>query len=552
MLKGKKDHHGSSRWANQIEIGRAGLFKPSDRNVFLGFLGDRKIYATGQGGILTVAAPRSGKLTTQLVWNVCGNDTFKGSIVLLDPKGEIACVSQNQMWNQKRVIFWNPVGLHGLPQHRINPTGHMYRGSPTLVSDAKAEASQSIPLTMGGGNHKFFDQLAQQFMSAIYVQLAETDGVVTYPRVHEVITGIEQPSEAWLRLEYDMGRSPHEFVRRVAMTIKKKSELEKKGNSNDGGGTKGVIAVLYNAVSCLDDPILRESVSPPFDFCYSELCDDAKPPAHVYLMPPNEYLETWSPVLKSHFTAVMIWKSRAPQARPIFLIVDECAQLGRFPLITKAYVYAAGVNIKIWIFLQSLAQLKTIDNEAETIIPASAAFQCYYGVQDFNTAEILSKLLGVESRYYVDELQREQARHAALKVKREMLTGNVSGEVFAELAHSKMMLEQEKTIARPLMTPDEILFRLNRNEMIIQADGVPYPILGERMDYYKDPGMTGFYHPNPYHPPIDRIKVPGRIFNKYLKVITEPVPQKFSHFDQYANGTWSYIEGHNPLNSRSK
>ena len=551
IFKNEKDHHGSAEWARQRDISKAGMFSRSGQNIFLGFSGRRKIYAPGQGGILTVAAPRSGKLTTQLVWNVCGKDTFNHSVLLLDPKGEIAAISQNQMWNRKRAIFWNPAALHGLPQHRINPTGHMYKHSPTLISDSQTFARDSLPLS-GGSNSKFFEQQAQQTLSAICTQLAETDGVVTLPRLHEVITGIEQPSEAWLGLEYDMLHSPHAFIRRIASTLKKKHDLEKQGASSDGGGTKGIITELYNSVVCLDDPILRESVSPPFDFCYSELCEDSNAAAHVYLMPPNEFLSIWSPVLKSHFTAVMIWKSRAPQARPILLIVDECAQLGRFPLITKAYTYAAGLNIRIWIFLQSLGQLKVIDDQAETIIPASAAFQCYYGVQDFDTAERLSRLIGVETRSYVDEAQREQARHAALKVKREILSGNISGEVIADLMHSKMALNHEQTIKRPLMTPDEILFRLRRNEMIVQADNVPYPILGNREDYYKDPSMTGFYHPNPYHPPRDRIKVPGRLLNRYLKVITEPVPQVFKHFDQYANGTWSYIEEHNPLNSRSR
>ncbi len=55
------------------------------------------------------------------------------------------------------------------------------------------------------------------------------------------------------------------------------------------------------------------------------------------MMPPAEFVDAWSTVIKAMFVAARIYKSRAPSAPQQTWIIDEAAQLGQFPLIVKLF-----------------------------------------------------------------------------------------------------------------------------------------------------------------------------------------------------------------------
>jgi type IV secretion system protein VirD4 len=66
-------------------------------------------------------------------------------------------------------------------------------------------------------------------------------------------------------------------------------------------------------------------------------------------------------------------------------------------------------------------------------------------------------------------------------------------------------------------------------------------MLAERAPYYEQAFMAGRYHPNPYHPPADRVRVKTRWGAVWRPVIHERVPQACAHYPQYADGYWSRI-----------
>ncbi|OYT68463.1 MAG: hypothetical protein CFK52_14955, partial [Chloracidobacterium sp. CP2_5A] len=69
-----------------------------------------------------------------------------------------------------------------------------------------------------------------------------------------------------------------------------------------------------------------------------------------------------------------------------------------------------------------------------------------------------------------------------------------------------------------------------------------HPVLAQRQAYYAQSFMAGRFHPNPYHPPADRVSVTLRFGRSgWLHVRRERVPQRFAHFPQYANGVWSVV-----------
>lgn len=539
MSEFKQSAYGSQHWASQTDVRRAGMYKKQAGSVFLGFHKGRKLFGHGQGGILTVASPRSGKLTTQIIGNVCGKDAYQGSIVICDPKGEVAAVSQNQMFSGKPCYYFNPMELHGLPKSKINLLDHIVSGSPSIVVDAEAFMDEWEPLT-GSSNGKFFELSARDIAVSVIVTWAEVHGSVDLPTVYKMINQFERATPEWLNLEYDMLISKHDFVRRVANAIMK----YRNNPPPSGGGMAGVISELYNVFTCLKDPILLESLSPPFDFSFATMYAAGARPSNFYIMPPNELIPVWSKVIRGIFQSAMTHKARMPQSAPVLFIVDECPQLGRFPLIKKLFAYATGLNIRTWVFVQGLSQLDDMDNNGMEIITASASIQCYYAVQSLSTAEDISAKLGHEEFEIDDKIQQANSRLEARKIGQQIMAGKASTDQLLEMSNHRKAAKHRNKVSKPLMRPEEIMSRLAGKGIVFCSD-VGEPIMMTRKAYYDLKEMNGYCHPNPYRPKPDRVKVTGLI-RRSRRVIREAVPPEFAHYPQYANGFWSYIDGYKP------
>ncbi|WP_222869469.1 hypothetical protein [Roseobacter fucihabitans] len=55
------------------------------------------------------------------------------------------------------------------------------------------------------------------------------------------------------------------------------------------------------------------------------------------------------------------------------------------------------------------------------------------------------------------------------------------------------------------------------------------PIYAERESYLRQLWMAGRFHPNPLHPPLDRVNIMTPSGEITLPVIVEPVPEAFAH-----------------------
>ncbi len=64
--------------------------------------------------------------------------------------------------------------------------------------------------------------------------------------------------------------------------------------------------------------------------------------------------------------------------------------------------------------------------------------------------------------------------------------------------------------------------------------------------YYTCQSFNGLWLPNPYHPPLDQVKLPGIFGSKTHAVITAPTPPELSQYPQLQNGSVSYVQGFKP------
>lgn len=523
--------HGSARFADGSEIGNVGMFKKSHDAAFLGFVDGRPLYHSGPGGLVTAAGARSGKLTTALAYSVC-HGGFGGTLVALDPKGEMAAISRLLL---KPAYYWNPRRLHGLPYHRINPVDYIRADSPSLVSDVKTFCENMIPHS-GGPNARYFEDRARQFLEAIVLTVVKLDGVLTLSRLYRILNLIPGGGDAWLDFAFEMTEAGFPITTAVEEEIAA-------ARGNDSGGFRGILGELFRSFAALSDPALMEAVSPPFDLSLADLTTG--PACHLYLMPDPDCLDIWSGVLKAFFVGAMIHKARAPSAPRQTWIMDEVALLGAFPLVVKLYTYGAGIGIRPWAIYQTAEQMKATGPGADTIIPSSAAIRQYFAVRDDVSAQRLSRQLGAQSLEYDDVPQQARARLAREDAVRAILAGDDPIQAAMALSHHDEMASHRSQQQRWLRTPDEVI-GTPADRQYIFADGLAHPIYAERAPYYEQRSMAGRFHPNPYHPPADRVRVKTRFGHAWRSVIRERVPAQYAHLPQFADGWWSYIEGFRP------
>ena len=528
----ERDRYGSAGFADSDDPGlRAAFYKTPD-SLFVGYYENRPLYWNGMGGALLVAGARGGKLTTVLAYNIL-DTMYDGTLLILDMKGELAAISRNLTRSGKHGIYWSPIPMHGLPQHRINPVDYICIDSPTLVSDLKVFAENMLPTT-GSDKSDYFERRGREIMEAIALTITELDGALSLPRLYEMISLIPANNDAWLSFAFEMSESRFEIARRI------EAEIAASRNS-DGAGMRGILGELFKSVSCLSDPVLMDSVSPPYDFSLKQLSESDQT-YQFYLMPPAEFAEAWGPVIKSMMVGAMIYKSRAPSAPRQTWVIDECAVLGAFPLIVKLYSYGAGIGVRPVTVYQSTGQMNLTGPNAKVIIQSSAAAQIYFAVRDIESANDLSRQLGQETLSYDDTLAQSASDMEKKEAVRALMEGATPMEVAHRLSHHSRATKHRSKQQRWLRSADEVL-RTPGGKAYVFMDDVDKPIYADRKAYYEQRSMAGLFHPNPFHSSLDKVRVKALFGHRWRQIINEPVPQHLVHLPQYKDGTWSYVEG---------
>ncbi|MFC3051792.1 type IV secretory system conjugative DNA transfer family protein [Kordiimonas pumila] len=530
----ERDRYGSAGFIDADDPALRPCFKKTPDSLFCGFVGNRPLYWNGMGGVLLTAGARGGKLRDILAYSML-DGMYEGTLVMLDMKGECAYISQNQTRLGKPCIYWNPLALHGgsLPQHRINPVDYIHADSPTLIADTKVFAENMIALS-GSNNGEYFELRGREFLEAVILTIVDMDGALTLPRLYEIINLIPGNSEAWVEFAFQMNECGFEISRRIEEEIAE-------SRHGESAGMRGILGEIFKSFSALSDPVLLDSISPPYDFSLSQLCEGSQA-YNFYMMPPAEFIDGWRSVIKAIFVGAMIYKSRAPSAPRQTWILDECAQLGSFPLVPKLFTYTAGIGIRPVAVYQSADQMELTGRGAKTIIPSSAAVRIYFTIRDEEGSARLSRMLGHQTLEYDDTLTQGRDDMARKEAIHAMLNGASPVETAHKLNHYRMAAKNRSKQQRLLRTPDEILKTPN-DKAYVFMDDVPLPIYADRRPYYKERSMAGRFHPNPYHPPIDRVRVKALIGYRWKNIINEPVPACFAHLPQYADGMWSYVEG---------
>jgi type IV secretion system protein VirD4 len=145
-------------------------------------------------------------------------------------------------------------------------------------------------------------------------------------------------------------------------------------------------------------------------------------------------------------------------------MLDEFAVLGRLDFFGRAMAYLRGYGIRVYLSIQSLAQLHEIYGQHQSIT-ANCPVQVAFAPADLETAELLSRMVGPTTVH----LAKRSLNGAPL--------------VLGPRRHT---LSREE-VARPLLTAEEVR-RLPDGESLVFVAGHAV-VRGRRAAYYEDAEM---------------------------------------------------------------
>jgi len=119
----------------------------------------------------------------------------------------------------------------------------------------------------------------------------------------------------------------------------------------------------------------------------------------VYLVLPPEHLRAQVPLLRLWISSLLraVVKGGLQETTKVHFVLDEAASLGHMDALDDAVDKFRGYGVRLQFYFQSLGQLAKLGKEGQGQTLLSNVTQVFFGVNDPETAEYVSKRLGEET-----------------------------------------------------------------------------------------------------------------------------------------------------------
>ena len=352
LLPKRRSLHGDARFATRREIARAGLL--GDDGIILGRLGRRCLMLPGQQGVALAAPPRAGKGTGVVIPNALN---WPGSLVCVDIKKENWTITAGFRAEAGQAVYLFDPFAEDRRTARWNPLSYVSDTLALRVNGLQRIADMFYP--EAPGVDPFWIASARTLFLGIALYVFETPSL---PKtIGEILrlgmaSGDEGFAQHWKRLIEGRraGKFPlsPECVRALCDVI----DLAPVTASS----------IRKTFTSRLDlwlNPILDWATAEN-DFDLREL--RAKPMS-IYVGVNPDDLHRLRPVLSLFFQQAIGLQTRTlPEHDPklklqVLMLLDECAALGRIPILAESLSYLPGYNVRVALVIHTAAQLRRPD-----------------------------------------------------------------------------------------------------------------------------------------------------------------------------------------------
>ncbi|MCF3592902.1 type IV secretory system conjugative DNA transfer family protein [Rhodobacteraceae bacterium LMO-12] len=439
---------GDAAFATLEECEDKGLFDP--RGLYLGLVNGRPLFYRGKAHLLLVAPARQGKGVGIVTPNA---EHYPGSMVVTDPKGELAGMTAEHRRERlgQDVAVFNPWGLHGLQQDRINPLENLIAiaGDPALqrglTDEVKVIVMQLYPEPEDTRN-QYFREGSRGIMRAVLLYLAVcAPKRCTLPEMWRIIANplrLQRTVDA-MRREEVLGGILADLGDDLAHQMEDNPDLF-------GDFRAGALQHLfiYEPGGYLADAVSASDIS---------LADLKTGNVTLYLAFPPDRIASHGAALGLIINQAITAVARSKDKGEVLFMLDEFANIGKLAGLAESLTALPGLGVRVWMIVQEMAELVRLygPHTAKTI-QSQAEVRQYFAVNSPELAQSLSRELGQKT----------------VKTKNFNLGRFETDEIGESLSET----------GQPLMRPEEIM-QLRPDQQLLLIKNVN-PILGERMPFW--------------------------------------------------------------------
>lgn len=450
-LKPRKSLHGNARFANAVDIRRAGLLTGDGDGIVLGRKGGQFLTAgLAQFPHVMLAAPTgSGKGVGVVIPNLLN---WNHSVIVLDIKQENWTLTAG--FRQKHgheVYLFDPAS----PQrrtHRWNPLGYIRDAEGLRVDDIQKIGNIIFPDV--DGTDPIWSASCRSLFLGLVLYIMETPGVP--------LTLGQVAREAFADTENRLIDIINE--RRVArnpLSVLCESALLDYANTADDTRTS-IRKTFTSRLELFLNPILDAATSDN-DFDLNAI---RRRNISIYIGITPDNLGRLAPLVNLFFQQVVDLNTRElPEhnkklTRQCLLLLDEFKSLGKLPLIVDAIAFLRGYGVRLLPIFQSPSQIREVyGEEAAKTFFQNHAVRISYTPADIASATEISNELGNTT---VKSASRSRP------------------DFFSQGSRSVSDSEQ----SRALLLPQEVM-ELSMDEILVFARDCK-PVRGEKIRWYKD------------------------------------------------------------------
>lgn len=357
---------------------------PDKFDIALGNLDGAPIFYRGEGALVTIAPPGSGKTQCHVLPTI---RDYAGSMVVLDIKGE--CYQKTAHLRQGKVFRYSPFDYKNSAQY--NPLEQLSRDPLTIFREARILAGALVRPTVKGDAH--WDNRARDLLAAIigFVILESEEKTM-----REVMSWVSAPSDEFTQLCETLSESPVTGLRNTGNALK--SQLERMPKS-----LESTLETLRGHLSVWEEDTLLH-ISEKSSWSPAALRDE---PITIYICVPLEAVESYSSairvIISQHVDAICPENDNSMALYRPLLMLDELPRLGHMDAVQRAIDVGRGYGLRTWIFAQYMSQLSQAygREQAEGMVWA-CGMRAFMNISP-DSAKMLSQAIGREKAAFEDK-----------------------------------------------------------------------------------------------------------------------------------------------------
>ncbi len=494
-------------WAAEEKIGASSLLRYDSSKVFLGVVNgqtglDKDGEIVVEGGhmigigddrhVLLCAGSRAGKGRSCLIPTILeyGLGERKGSVIALDPKGELANVTaRNRKKAGQRVCIVDPFGVTAgrLEDLRVgfNPLAELERASGRLIEDCGLIADA---LVVADGKDPHWSDSARTLLEGLILHVATTRKYESNRNLVTVRDLLMKGADfEYFDKEENKKKTKRKMTGLKLEIARNAGLLEEEGEDDIAAALDAVVADFFDRPQSergsvlstarrqthfLQYPKLRASLVED-DFRLKDLKAESEG-LTVFLCLPASLMGTcnrWFRLFVNLLLTAMEHEATEPDL-PVLAVLEELAVVGYLKNLEVAAGLAAGFSVKFIFVLQDLTQLKKHYREGWETFVGNCGTSIFFGNSDLTTLDFISKRCG-QTFMVVD-------RGSEVAVTQKVKSGAMGESWGIEV--------------RDLLTAEEASRYLSREDpeqrqLIIRSGAMP--MLLHRIKYDKHPHFAG-------------------------------------------------------------